>query len=102
MASRLDLHEEFVNILGIKNSYFQPPESIKLNYPCIKYSKSGIDTNHANNKRYKNTNRYEVIVIDRDPDSEIPDMILDHFQMCSFDRAYTYDNLNHFVLTLYY
>ena len=102
MARRLELHEEFCEILGTRNVYFQPPESIALEYPGIKYSISGMDTKRANNKLYKNTIRYEVIVIDPDPDSRIPYDILGHFEMCNFDRWYTSDNLNHFVLTLYY
>jgi hypothetical protein len=32
----------------------------------------------------------------------MPNRILNHFQLCSFDRTYVADNLNHFVLTLYY
>lgn len=44
MANRLNLHEEFATLLGSNNVYFQPPESVKLNYPCIKYSRVGIDS----------------------------------------------------------
>lgn len=100
MASRLKLHEELCVILGTRNVYFQPPSS--MNHPCIKYSRADVDKDNANNKPYRSTNRYTIIVIDRDPDSEIPDKILNHFPMCSFDRFYTSDNLNHTVLTLYY
>ena len=100
MASRLKLHEEFCEILGTRNVYFQPPSSMK--YPCIKYSISDKDKINANNRLYRSMNQYTVIVIDKDPDSEIPDKILNHFPMCSFDRFYTADNLNHTVLTLYY
>lgn len=102
MGSRLKLHEEFCAILETNNVYFQPPASVKMNYPCIRYSKSNIDTKYADDKIYKNTNRYEITVIDRDPDSKIPDKILQHFPMCRFDRPFTADNLNHTVLTLYY
>ena len=100
--SRLNLHEELCEILGSRNVYYQPPESVKMRYPCIKYSRSGINQRHANDKSYNNTNRYEIIVIDLDPDSVIPDKILEHFKMCSFDRGYVSDNLNHNVYTLYY
>ena len=102
MASRLELHEELCEILGTKNVYFQPPESVKMNYPCIVYSRSGIDSKRANNGIYNSTNQYDVTVIDYDPDSEIPDKLLKHFQMCRFSRAFTSDNLNHTALTLYY
>ena len=102
MGSRLKLHEELCEILETRNVYYNPPASITMNYPCIRYSMPNIDRKYANNKAYMNTNRYEVTVIDVDPDSDIYEKILDRFQMCSFDRAYTSDNLNHFTLTLYY
>lgn len=102
MASRLELHEELCAILGTRNVYFQPPESIRLMYPCIVYSLSGVDKINANNKSYKTDKRYEITVIDSDPDSEFYDKILEHFQMCSFDRAFASDNLNHWILSLYY
>ena len=102
MASRLELHEELCDILGSRNVYFQPPASIKLNYPCIVYSISSINKQNANDKMYKSMNEYKVVVIDSDPDSEIPNKIISHFPMCRFDRPYTSDNLNHSVLSLYY
>lgn len=102
MASRLKLHEELCELMNNGNVYFQPPASVSLKYDCIKYSLSGIAAEHANNHNYMSTNKYEVIVITRNPDSDIPNKILNHFPMCRFDRPYTVDNLNHFVLTLYY
>lgn len=102
MASRLELHEELCDILGSRNVYFQPPESIKMKYPCIKYSLSRMLHKHANNKIYKNDIGYEVIVIDLDPDSTIHVKLLEHFQMCRFERSYTADDLNHNVLTIFY
>ena len=102
MASGLKLHEELCEILGSRNVYFQPPESFKMSYPCVRYSISGVDSKCANDAIYYNTIRYKLVVIDRDPDSEIYNLILNHFPMCSFDTAYTADNLYHYVLTLYY
>ena len=107
MANRLDLHEEFIDILETKGEsvsrvYFQPPSSVKLQYPCIVYHVGGFNTLHANDRNYKNTTRYTVTVIDANPDSDIPLSILTRFPMCSFDRAYPSDNLNHTVFTLYY
>lgn len=102
MASRLELHEELVEILGSEHVYFQPPASIKLVYPCIVYSRSDIDKKNADDGLYKSTNQYYVTVIDHDPDSEIPDNLLSHFAMCRFDRSFPSDNLNNSVLVLYY
>lgn len=102
MASRLELHEELCTLLGTRNVYFQPPASVKMKYPCIRYSSDGNDVGHAANRVYRKINRYEGVIIDSNPDSSIPDMILEHFQMCSLGSGYTADNLNHFPFTLYY
>ena len=102
MANRLDLQTEFESLLGSRNVYFQPPASVSMKYPCIRYSLSDVDSIYANNRGYRNINRYEIIVIDKNPDSNIYSRILTHFPMCSFVRTYFSDNLNHFVLTLYY
>ena len=102
MASRLKLHEELCEILGSRNVYFQPPESVKLKYPCIVYSLDGVNKQNANDSLYKSINQYQVIVIDVDPDGIIHMRILEHFPMCSFDREYTSNNMNHKSLKLYY
>ena len=102
MASRLKLHEELCEILESSNVYYQPPANVKLQYPCIKYSLDGSSTKRANNGVYNHTNRYEVIVVDPNPDSGIPEAILQRLPLCNFVRGYTADSLNHFVLTLYY
>lgn len=102
MASREELHEEFCSILGSRNAYFQPPSTLIMKYPCIRYSKKGNNVLHADNKVYRATNRYDGIVIDYDPDSTIPDEILAHFEMCSLGQGYVVDNLNHFPFTIYY
>lgn len=102
MANRPDLQTMLEEILGSRNVYLQPPESMRLSYPCIIYSLSGKSTRKANDSLYQITNQYELIVIDKDPDSMIPDHILRSFPMCRFDRTYTSDNLYHYVITLYF
>ena len=58
MRSRLELHDILVEILGSRCVYFQPPEKVKMNYPCIVYELSKIKSTMADNKRYLNTKRY--------------------------------------------
>ena len=88
-------------LLGSRNVYFQPPESVKLKYPCIVYERSDIRTVRADNLPYLKHKRYTVTYIDEDPDSKIPDKLLE-LERCGFDRHLTSDNLNHDVFTLYY
>ena len=102
MASRLELHEELCEVLGTRNVYFQSPESVKMQYDAIRYSLGGKDLKRANDKIYLMTNKYEGVVITRDPDTTIPDDILNRFEMVSFGRPYIADNLNHYPFTLYY
>ena len=102
MASRLELHEELCTILGSRNVYFQAPSSVKMQYDAIRYELSDKDLKRANDKIYQKTNQYSGVVITRDPDTTIPDEILSRFEMCSFGRPYTSDNLNHYPFTLYY
>ena len=101
MADRLDLHETLCGVLGSRNVYFDPPESVKMQYDAIRYSRSKIDTNYANNSAYLQNKRYEVIVMYRDPDSDLPDKIA-RLPLCAHDRHYVADNLHHDVFTLYY
>lgn len=89
-------------LLGITpNVYFQPPPSVQMQYPCIVYARSDRETDHANNKPYKHVKGYEVTVIDTDPDSSLPDQVAD-LPMCSFQRFFTADNLNHDVYELFF
>ncbi len=107
MASRLELHNEFIEVLGTneqedKRVYYNPPQSLKMKYPCIRYKKVPPNIQRANNSIYNITNGYEVIIIDPDPDSVIADTVLLRFKQCSVERIYTADNLNHTVLKIYY
>lgn len=102
MAKRLTLHEELCELLGSRNVYFNPPEDVKMQYDAIRYSLGGKNLKRANDKIYKSTNQYEGVIITRNPDTTLPDKILNHFEMCSFGRPYTADNLNHYPFTLYY
>lgn len=101
MGKRLDLHDILVNLLGVNHCYYQPPENLKMDYPAIRYSKSKIETDKANNSVYAKRNKYELIVIDRLPDNPVIDKLLE-LPYCSYDRHYISDNLHHDVLTLYY
>lgn len=101
MASRLELQTKLEELLGSKNVYYKPPESVKIEYPAIIYSKVDIDKKHADNSAYLLTKQYEIIVVDKKPDNPVIEKLLS-LPMCSFNRNFKSDNLNHDVLTLYY
>lgn len=102
MARRLNLQNEFIQILGTRNVYFQPPASVKLKYPCIVYKIASRNDLKADDIRYRGMIRYEVTFITRDPDSETPEEMMEHFHYIAHDRNYPADNLHHDVFTLYY
>lgn len=85
----------------VPNVYHQAPPNVQMEYPCIRYERDDIQVNHADNVPYKRKNRWRVTVIDADPDSDIPDKVAE-LPLCSFDRHYTAEGLNHDVFTLYF
>jgi len=96
---RSQLHELLLDITD--NVYFQPPANVQMQYPCIVYHRDFAETEFADNNPYSYTKRYMVMVIDRNPDSAIPDKVA-NLPMCTFDRFYTADNLNHDVFKIFF
>ena len=101
MGNRIELHNKLVDILGSVNVYFQPPESIKLSYPCIIYERNPGNVIFADDAPYRQKRRYTITVIDRNPDTDIPDRLA-QLPLCRADRFYTADNLNHYTYTIYF
>lgn len=101
MASRLKLQETLEQLLGNRNVYYQPPESLAMNYPAIRYSKDKITSTHANDVLYTSRTRYTLTVIAKRPDDPVIAKLLE-LPYCSYDRNYKADNLEHDVFTLYY
>ena len=104
---RLLLQKTLSDILGCPDRgekcrvYFQPPASKEMIYDCIIYERSRIEATFADNQPYALHDRYQVTVIYRNPDSEIPSKIA-LLPMCSHERHYTKENLNHDVFNLYF
>jgi hypothetical protein len=101
MAPRLELQAILTEILETDQVYFQPPPSLQMDYPCIVYKREYVLTRYADDKPYTSRKRYQIIVIDRNPDSDIPDKIA-KLPLCSYDRFYTTENLNHDVFKLFF
>lgn len=81
--------------------YFQPPPTVQMKYDAIVYSLNDINDNYADDIKYKSMKRYSVIAISKNPDSELYEKIL-ALPYSSLDRTYPADNLNHWVITLYF
>ncbi len=99
MAPRLQLQSLLEEIT--ENVYFQPPTNLTLQYPCIKYERDAAASAFADNETYRYTKRYAVTIIDRSPDSALPDQVA-ALPMCTFDRHFTADDLNHDVFNIFF
>jgi hypothetical protein len=99
MASRLQLQSLLETIT--EYVYFQPPVNIQMQYPCIIYARDDSESEFSGNRLYIHTKRYQVTVIDRNPDSDLPDTV-EELPLCSFSRYFAVANLNHYVFNLYF
>ncbi len=95
------LHDILSEIVGEDRCYFEPPASVQMKYPCIRYEYSNDQDTFADNRNYFHSRRYTVTVIDYSPDSKIPDKLRE-LTYCSSDRNYAIDGLSHYVFTLFY
>ena len=108
MGTRLQLHDILVGIMtdadpsyATGHVYFQPPSNIQMKYPCIVYERDTGDTQFADNNPYIFKLRYQITVIDRNPDSLIPAKVAE-LPMCTMDRHFVSDNLHHDVFNCYF
>ena len=102
MSDRLDLQAKFEEILGSHNVYFQPPASLLMRYPAIRYEFKELRTKSANNSSdYIVSPGYECIYISKEPAEE--DFMRSMLQIpyCRFGRYYRADNLHHYTFTIY-
>lgn len=99
-TSRLELHNKFLDF--VDNAYFQPPESVRLVYPCIVYELYRLNQRFADDKQYRKLPCYSVTVIDKEQDIDWIDVILNSFEYCALERVYNADNLAHYSFILYY
>ncbi len=105
-GNRLDLHDIFIDILGttdktISRVYFQPPTATKMEYPCIIYTRSNRKNFFSSDRIYLGVKQYLVTVVDQNPDSLIPDKVME-LPYCAFSTHFAVDGLNHDVYTLYF
>lgn len=101
MASRSTLKKKLQDILGSSYVYYNPPENMKLKYPCIIYSLDDVKRSVADNRGYALFHRYLVTLIDYRPDNPARDKLLE-LPASSFVRSYKADNLEHYTINMYW
>lgn len=99
---RAELGDKLKEILGSTNVYFEPPESVKLKYPCIVYERSAGDTLFANNKPYRFKVRYTITAISRVADNPVIGPLAMSLPSIQYDRHFVSDSLHHDVFYVYY
>lgn len=103
MRTWSELQEMLQSILGNDGkAYFQPPENLKLKYPCIVFERTNALINYADNNPYQITKRYTITLITKSADNdEYLDKLL-QLPMCTFDRQFITDGLVHDVFNMYF
>lgn len=102
MTDRMILQKKLCSILGTNNVYFEPPENIKLNYPCFIYFSGSPFTSSANNKLYLFTNSYNVTYIDINPCTDIIKIMLSNFDYITTGSSFVNDGLHHYTFDIFF
>jgi hypothetical protein len=84
------------------NCYFQPGSNVRMSYPCIVYKFKTVDTDEADNKKYRMDDVYEITHVYKSPSSEKRKKFLGAFDFIHHDRQFINDGLYHDVFTLYF
>ena len=86
---------------GVRDAYVQAPTE-GMEYPCIMIER-GLPSSvwRADNGIHHLKKGYTVTVIDRAPDSPIPDLV-EGLQYVQFDRFFRTNGLNHFVFQMFF
>lgn len=99
---RIELQEILERELGSNQVFFQPPETLKMSYPSIRYVRASARTFKANDHMYHFRQGYTLTLIEYDPDSELAKRLLDIFPFSRIDSYYRSDGLNHTKMTIYF
>jgi hypothetical protein len=101
MGTRLDLQTLLEGLHSGVSVYFQPPADFEMVYPAIVYNRNYEYVSFADNIPYDRTLRYQITVIDKDPDSPIPDLVAG-LPLTTYVRHYTTESLNHDIYYTYF
>lgn len=100
--TRTEFRDKLREYIGSNNTYYRPPETIKMSYPCAVYDMTSPHLMRANNYIYGFKNCYNVTFIAKDPEWIDIEDVLKHFQYSSFDRSFIADQLSHWVFRIYF
>ena len=98
---RREVHKRLQELTGYgKRVYYNPPETLKMQYPCIVYNLANLAARHADNMPYKRHDAYSVTHMYLKTEEEAVSRKLAEQQGFLDDRSFVIDNLHHDVFTL--
>lgn len=95
LAKRIDLQRYLESLVGKGRVYFEPPETLKIQYPCIVYNLSRFDPVSADNLSYTVHQDYDVQYITREPEPDIP-LKLAYSKRFRAGQHFVSDGMHHF------
>lgn len=101
MARWEQLRDKLEDCLSVK-AWFQPPSDVFLEYPVCVFEFSRHVIRHADNRTYLIGKQYTITIMDADPESTLPDKLVENFPTVRFDRSFAVEGINHYVYTLYF
>jgi len=98
--SQSDLQAILAGLDGVNAAYIQPPT--KLDYPCIMIERGlPSSVSFADNIKYLLKKGYTITVMDRNPESLIPDLV-EELPHCQVNQAFKTEGINHTVFQLFF
>lgn len=86
---------------GVNDAYIQPPTS-GMEYPCIMIERGlPSDVSYADNVKFWLKKGYTITIVDRMPDSAIPDLV-EALPYATFNRYFRANGLHHFVFQIFF
>lgn len=98
---RSEVHTRLQELTGYGNRvYYNPSESVKMQYPCIVYNLDALGAQHADNRPYKRHDVYSVTHIYTKVSQESMSRMLADEPGFKHTHTFISDNLHHDVFTL--
>lgn len=109
LQQKTDYIQSSLKELGIPYVYFEPPENVRLQYPCAVFKRGTNSSRNADNRVYKLDNSYDLTYISRVPDDQMSNIIMvgdathkPPFRKLRHIRHYVADGMHHDQYKLYY
>ncbi len=98
---RLKLDKLLRDTLGTTQVYYQPPASVQMEYPCIRYNMAKVPVDYADDRAYLIRAKYIVTYITTEPDDPMKETLVETLRTPVI-QIYAADGLYHYVYEVYY